>query len=183
MSKEEILRNLSESVVKGDSKKCQNWAKKALEQGIDAYEAIMDGCAEGMRVMSKKYECREVFVPEILLAARAMYNAIEILKPHIKPDIGKNILKIMMDAAGFQTIDLGRDVPLEDFVQKAIENKVDIIAKAKKRMIRRRTKKKAVKRPKKKTAPVSPATQVVPAVAPAPAEVAPTEQRPSPTPS
>lgn len=143
--KERILEGLADSVVSGDVERCIEYARKALEEGIDAYEAIMDGCARGMSIVSEKYEKGEMYVPEILCSAEAMYAAIEVLKPHIKTerlgtpkkvvlgvvrgdihDIGKNLVKLMMEAAGFQVIDLGRDVPNERFVETVLREKADI---------------------------------------------------------
>ena len=147
MPKEEILKDLTNAVVTGDEEACRKGAKQALEEGIDPYEAIMDGCTAGMMVVSEKYEKKEMFVPEILLSAEAMYGAIEVLRPHLKAeeaaakgtvvlgvcegdihDIGKSLLKIMLDVAGFKVIDLGRNVLLKRFVDSAEENNAQIIA-------------------------------------------------------
>ncbi|MCQ5363347.1 MAG: corrinoid protein [Candidatus Methanomethylicia archaeon] len=144
--KDEILRGLTDSVVSGDVEKCVEYAKKALEAGIDAYEAIMEGCARGMSIVSEKYEKGEMYVPEILCSAEAMYAAMDVLRPHLKAesigtprkvvlgvvrgdihDIGKNLVKLMMEAAGFQVIDLGRDVPNEKFVDAAVREGADIV--------------------------------------------------------
>jgi corrinoid protein of di/trimethylamine methyltransferase len=144
--KDEILRGLTDSVVSGDVEKCVEYAKKALEAGIDAYEAIMEGCARGMSIVSEKYEKGEMYVPEILCSAEAMYAAMYVLRPHLKAesigtprkvvlgvvrgdihDIGKNLVKLMMEAAGFQVIDLGRDVPNEKFVDAAVREGADIV--------------------------------------------------------
>ncbi|MDH7556497.1 MAG: B12-binding domain-containing protein [Candidatus Methanosuratincola sp.] len=72
MEKSEILKGLSEATIAGDTDKAVNLAKKAIEAGIDAYEAIMNGCAAGMMVVSEKYEKGEMYVPEILCSAEAM---------------------------------------------------------------------------------------------------------------
>lgn len=147
MSREEILKGLADATVAGDAEKCAAYAKKALDTGIDAYDAIMQGCATGMKIVSDKYESGEMFVPEILLSAEAMYAAIDILKPHIKTgkasatgtvvigvvegdihDIGKNLVRIMLDASGYQMVDMGRDVPVKDMANKAKEVKADIVA-------------------------------------------------------
>jgi corrinoid protein of di/trimethylamine methyltransferase len=144
--KDEILRGLTDSVVSGNVEKCVEYAKKALEAGIDAYEAIMEGCARGMSIVSEKYEKGEMYVPEILCSAEAMYAAMDVLRPHLKAesigtprkvvlgvvrgdihDIGKNLVKLMMEAAGFQVIDLGRDVPNEKFVDAAVREGADIV--------------------------------------------------------
>ena len=147
MTREEILKGLADATVAGDDQKTAMYAQKALDTGIDAYDAIMQGCAQGMKVVSDKYESGDMFVPEILLSAEAMYAAIDILKPHIKAgkasatgtvvigvvegdihDIGKNLVRIMLDASGDQIVDMGRDVPIRDMANKAKEIKADIVA-------------------------------------------------------
>jgi corrinoid protein of di/trimethylamine methyltransferase len=145
--KEEIFKNLAKCVVDGDEEGARRWAEEAIKAGIDAYEAIMNGLAEGMKVVSELYEKGEYYVPEVLLSASAMTAAVEILKPHIKVekaekpitivlgvvegdihDIGKNLVKIMLESAGFKVIDLGRDVPLSKFVEEAKKHNADVIA-------------------------------------------------------
>ena len=147
MSKEEILKKLADAVVTGDEEACVKGAKDALAEGIDPYDAIMQGCTAGMVVVSEKYEKKEMFVPEILLSAEAMYGAIEILRPHLKAaqakakaavclgvcegdihDIGKSLVKIMLDVSGFDVIDLGRNVTLHKFVDCAKEHNAKVIA-------------------------------------------------------
>ncbi|NHV61023.1 MAG: cobalamin-binding protein [Candidatus Verstraetearchaeota archaeon] len=146
MDKEEIFKNLAKCVVDGDEEGAKRWAEEAIKNNIDAYEAIMKGLAEGMRVVSELYEKGEYYVPEVLLSASAMNVAVEILKPHIKVDktakpitvvlgvvegdihdIGKNLVKIMLDSAGFRVIDLGRDVPLQEFVRAVKEHGAEVI--------------------------------------------------------
>ncbi len=141
-----ILKELVRSVVEMDEEGAVKAAEEALEFKIDAYEAIMEGLAKGMEIVSDKYEREEYFVPEILICSDAMYAAMDILKPQIKPesvgtpakvvigvvegdihDIGKNIVRIMMEGAGFEVFDLGRDVPLRNFISKAEEVDADII--------------------------------------------------------
>ncbi|MBC7121266.1 MAG: corrinoid protein [Candidatus Methanosuratus sp.] len=146
MEKSDILKGLADATIAGDTEKAVEWAKKALEAGIDAYEAIMDGCSVGMNVVSEKYEKGEMYVPEILCSAEAMYAALEVLRPHLKTatmgvpkkvvlgvvrgdihDIGKNLVKLMFDAAGFKVIDLGKDVPNEKFVEAAVKEGADLV--------------------------------------------------------
>jgi corrinoid protein of di/trimethylamine methyltransferase len=122
-------------------------AKEALTAGIDPYAAITEGLSKGMAVVSDKYEKGVYFVPEILLCADAMYAAVGVLRPHLKADraggrmpviigviegdihdIGKNIVKLMFDAAGFEVHDLGNDVPVKAFVDKARELGSGIVA-------------------------------------------------------
>lgn len=110
-------------------------ANQAPEADIDAYQAISQGLSKGMEVVSDLDEREEYFVPEILLCSDAMYAAIEVLKPHItaesvgeRHDIGKNTVKIVLEAAGFEMHDLGRSVPIERFVDEAERVGARIIA-------------------------------------------------------
>lgn len=147
MSREEILKQLADAVINGEEELCAELAQKALDAGISAYDAIMEGCAEGMKVVSERYENCEIFVPEILVCSSAMYKAMDVLKPHLKidkadmpgtavigviegdvHDIGKNLVRMLLDAAGFIVHDLGRDVQLESFIEKAKESEADLIA-------------------------------------------------------
>lgn len=148
VSKEEILEGLAKAVIDGNEVKSEELAKKSLEVGIDPYESLMKGCNKGMAKVSDLYEIKEMFVPEILLSADAMYAAIDILKPHLKVDasakkpakviigvaqgdihdIGKNLVKMMLEVAGFIMIDVGKDVPVDTFVKKTIEEDADIVA-------------------------------------------------------
>ena len=146
MEEQELLDKLKDNVVEGDDKEIRKLSQEALDTGVDPYKALMKGCASGMGVMSVRYDRKEAFVPEILLSARAMYAAFEILKPHIKVekaaapgkillgvvegdihDIGKNIVKLLLEVGGFEVIDLGKGVPLKLFVEKTREMNPDIV--------------------------------------------------------
>ena len=147
MSKEEILKALADAVITGNDDDAVKYAQKALDTGIDPQEAIIGGLAKGMAVMGDKYERGEVFVPHLMIASSALYEGMDVLTPHIKKDestrsvtgvigtiegdvhdIGKNLVKTMLAAAGFTMIDLGNDVPLERFIEAAKENKADLIS-------------------------------------------------------
>ncbi|WP_457611935.1 cobalamin B12-binding domain-containing protein [Methanocaldococcus sp.] len=142
----EILNKLAESVVNLDENGALSAAHDALKAGIPAQVAIMDGLCKGMRIVGDKYEKKEYFIPEVLMASNVMNKAIDVLKPHVKVDkdsisakvvigvvegdiheIGKNIVAIMLEAGGFEVHDLGRNVPCEKFVDYAIEIDADII--------------------------------------------------------
>jgi corrinoid protein of di/trimethylamine methyltransferase len=142
-----MLNQLAEAVVGGKTAVVEELAKKIIEQGDDAYEAIIDGLAKGMIIVSDKYERGEAFVPHLLVASNAMYKGMAILSPHIKKDashvqavgiigsiegdvhdIGKNLVKTMLSAAGFNMIDLGADVAVERFVEAAKEHKADLVS-------------------------------------------------------
>lgn len=145
--REEILAALAQAVDQMDEEGAVQAAKEALAAGVDAYDAITLGLSKGMDVVSDKYDKGIYFVPEILLCADAMYAAIELLKPHLKAemgagrapviigviegdvhDIGKGIVRLMLEAAGFPVHDLGNDVPVSAFVEKARELERGIIA-------------------------------------------------------
>lgn len=139
--KEELLEQLSECVVEMEDETVVDVANEYLEGGYPAYDGIMDGLVDGMNKVSDLYDAEEYFVTDVLLCSDAMYAGLDVLRPHLpveesgadKPkivigvvegdthDIGKNLVKIMMDTAGFEIYDLGRDVPLDDFVDKAVE--------------------------------------------------------------
>lgn len=140
-SKEELLEKLSECVVEMEDEEVVDTANEYVEAGYPALDGIMEGLVDGMNKASDLYDEEEYFVTDLLLCSDAMYSGIDILKPHLpveenkgeKPkivigvvegdthDIGKNLVKIMLDTAGFEMYDLGRDVPLDNFVDKAIE--------------------------------------------------------------
>lgn len=147
--KVEILRELSDAVVDMDEDRAVVAAQAVITGGIDAYEGIEKGLADGMERAGQLFEDEEYFIPELLICSDAMYAGLEVLKPHLKVnpegekakivigvvegdthDIGKNIVKIMLETAGYEVIDLGRDVPPADFVSKAIEVEAKIIAAA-----------------------------------------------------
>jgi len=146
LGKTAILEELARTVVAMDEAGAVAAARQALASGVDPYVAITEGLSPGMREVGRLYDAGEYFVPEILICSDAMNAAVEILKPHIrrKPgrepvkvilgviegdihDIGKNIVKIMLDASGFQVLDLGRDVRAERFVQAAREAERGIV--------------------------------------------------------
>ena len=145
MSEEEIFKRFKNAIIEMDEDGAKSTAEDAISQGIDPVACIDNGLAEGMKVISKKFDEAEIFVPQILLAADAFSSAIDILSPHIKGgytakgkvlihtvegdihDIGKNIVAIMLEANGFEVIDMGRDVPVTDVVDAAVKNDVDFI--------------------------------------------------------
>ena len=121
-------------------------AKDYLEAGYPAFDGIMDGLVDGMNRASDLYDAEEYFVTDVLLCSDAMYAGLDILRPHLPDqeteekkkavigvvegdthDIGKNLVKIMLETAGFEMFDLGRDVPLDSFVEKAKEVDADLI--------------------------------------------------------
>ncbi|HZK54908.1 MAG TPA: corrinoid protein [Desulfosporosinus sp.] len=146
-TKEQLFRALSDAVVEMEEEKTVTISNAIIEAGIDAYEAIEKGLADGMNRAGQLYEEEEYFIPELLICSDAMYAGLDILKLHLKSneagiknivvigvvegdthDIGKNLVKIMIETAGFEVIDLGRDIPPQDFVEKAKEVNAKIIA-------------------------------------------------------
>jgi corrinoid protein of di/trimethylamine methyltransferase len=145
--REEVLKKLSDAVVEYDEDAAKEWAQTALDEHLDAFDAIMNGLAAGMEIVGDLYDKQEYFVPELLMCADALYIGLDILRPHIKKDsvhkkgqvvigtvqgdvhdIGKNIIKLMFDVGGFTVHDLGRDVPLENFVEEQLRTDSEIVA-------------------------------------------------------
>jgi corrinoid protein of di/trimethylamine methyltransferase len=143
---QELYKKLSDAVVDMDEEAAVRFSKQAVTEKADAYEAIDKGLAKGMERAGKLFEEEEYFVPELIICSDAMNAGIDVLKPHLKQDgaalrhrgvigviegdthdIGKNLVKIMLDSSGFEIIDLGRDVPPRTFVDKALENKAELI--------------------------------------------------------
>ena len=145
--KKEILEKLAEAVVEYEEDMAKEWSQIALDENMDAFEAIMNGLAAGMETVGDLYDKQEYFVPEMLMCADALYAGLDILRPHIRQediknmgqvvigtvqgdvhDIGKNIIKLMFDVGGFEVHDLGRDVPLEKFVEEQMKTDSEIVA-------------------------------------------------------
>ena len=143
----EIFQALSDAVVAMEEDKARQLAETVLEMGIDVNDAIYNGLVAGMTRAGKLFETEEYFIPELLLCSDAMYAGLDVLKPHIKKDsrqkphkivigvvegdthdIGKNLVKIMLEASGFETIDLGRDIAPSKFVDAAVAQNASVIA-------------------------------------------------------
>lgn len=147
LEKKAALAELERCVLEMEDDTVTDAAEAYIDAGYDAYEGITDGLARGMEKAGELYEEEEYFVPELLICSDAMYNGLDVLRPHIRKessestkcaviigvvegdthDIGKNLVKIMMETAGFEVYDLGRDVPVETFVEKAKELKQGIL--------------------------------------------------------
>lgn len=147
--RDELIQALHEGVVEMDEDLVLETANKVLEEGCNVYDAIMNGLAAGMEEVGDLYDQQEYFVPELLMCADALYVGLNVLKPHIDPadlggrakgqvvigtvqgdvhDIGKNIIKMMFEVAGFTVHDLGRDVPLEKFAEEQLRTDSEIVA-------------------------------------------------------
>lgn len=146
MEKETLFQQISDNVVEMEDERVEELCQQALDAGFDAAETINRGLIPGMDRVSVLYEEGEYFLPEVLTASYALNAGLDILRPHIKQeeradkiklvigvvegdthDIGKNLVKIMSESAGFEVIDLGRDVPLDDFIHTAEEQNCDFI--------------------------------------------------------
>jgi corrinoid protein of di/trimethylamine methyltransferase len=143
---QELIKGLQEAVINYKADVAKNLAEEAIKEGADAYRMTMEGLAGGMEVVSEKFDKHEYFVPETLLCAKALYAALDILKPHIKTsdagakgqvvlgvmqgdvhDLGKNLIKSIFESAGWTVHDLGRDVPLQKFVEEQLRTDSDIV--------------------------------------------------------
>lgn len=146
MEKEELLSELRRCVLEMEDEKIGDVAREYIEKGYSAYEGIMEGLIPGMTEAGKLYDEEEYFITDILICSDAMYEGLNVLRPHLKAeeglskvkgiigvvegdthDIGKNLVKIMLETAGFEMIDLGRDVKLTDFVSAAKDKDVKLV--------------------------------------------------------
>ena len=144
---ETLFRALSDAVVGMDEERTRQLSIEAVNQGINALTAIEHGLVDGMNRAGKFFETEEYFIPELLLCSDAMYAGLDILRPHLKyeenkirhkivigvvegdtHDIGKNLVKIMLEASGFEIVDLGRDIPPQRFVDEAVKAHASVIA-------------------------------------------------------
>ena len=145
MSEKEIFERLKKAVLDMDSAAAKAAANDALAQKADPLACIEKGLSAAMQEISDMFDRGEIYVPQIILSAEAFTEAVNTLAPHIKGgysakgkiivhtvegdihDIGKGILGILLQANGYEVIDLGRDVPIGKVVDAAVENEVDII--------------------------------------------------------
>jgi len=142
----ELLQQISELLQKGKAKDVKALVQQALEDGIPAKQVLDEGLLSGMDIIGRKFKNNEIFVPEVLVAARAMNQGVEVLKPVLVSegnkasgkvcigtvkgdlhDIGKNLVKMMMEGKGLEVVDLGTDVAPETFVQTAKEQNCQVI--------------------------------------------------------
>ena len=131
-----VLEEIKEQVIAGSAKKVKEYTDAAVAQGLDVSLILNDGLIAGMNVIGALFKNDEVYVPEVLMAARAMHTGLAVIKPLIASaglkekgvvaigtvkgdmhDIGKNLVIMMLEGAGYKVIDLGTDVPTEKFLQ------------------------------------------------------------------
>jgi len=142
-----LNEKLSKAVIDGDSDLSVTLAKEVIKQGLNLNDAIINGLNEGMRIVSELYEKKEYFLPEIIISADALYDALEVFKPHLEKkenihkgivvigvvrgdihDIGKNMTKLFLETSGYRVIDCGRNVLSETFINVIKENNANILA-------------------------------------------------------
>ena len=141
-----MLSQISENLQKGKAKIVKQLVQEAIDAGISAQDILEKGLIAGMNVVGEKFRNNEIFVPEVLVAARALNMGSALLKPLLAADgvkahgkvcigtvqgdlhdIGKNLVKMMMEGKGLEVVDLGTDVAAETFVKTAIEQECQII--------------------------------------------------------
>ena len=148
VNKEEIFKKMQKAIYDYDKDAAVAAAKEALDAGIDPVEAVEKGFAVAIRDLGEKFDRMEIFLPELVMGAEAMKAGVEILKEAILArgetmekkgtvvigtvegdihDIGKTIVIAMLQSAGFEVYDLGKDVPIPEFLKRAEEVKADII--------------------------------------------------------
>ncbi|MDU2375712.1 corrinoid protein [Anaerococcus vaginalis] len=145
-SKEEYLEKMAKMVVEMEDEEIGDLCREYLNEGYDPEEAIFNGLIKGMNEVGRLFEEEEYFISDLLICSDAMYNGIDVLKDKIESygennlatavigvvegdthDIGKNLVKLMLEVNGFKMIDLGKDVPCEKFVDEAIKNNAQFI--------------------------------------------------------
>lgn len=142
----DILNEISECMQRGDNAKTAELTQQAIDSGMTASQILNEGLLAGMAIVGRKMGAHEIFLPEVLLAARAMTAGVDLLKPLLMAedvqssgkvvigtmkgdmhDIGKNLVGIMLEGAGFEIVDLGTDVPAERFVEVAEQEKASVV--------------------------------------------------------
>jgi len=142
-----VLNDLCQSVIEGNRNQTQELVKKAIAENIPAEQILKEGLIHAMAEVGDKFECGEYFVPEMLIAARAMQSGLSLLRPYLIAakvqaigkvvigtvqgdlhDIGKNLVAMMLEGAGFEVIDLGVDVSPAKYVQAVKEHRPDLVA-------------------------------------------------------
>ena len=141
-----ILEDLAAEVVKGDADAAKNLTEQAISQNRTAEDILNMGLVAGMNVISEQFKNNEIFIPEVLVAARAMKAGMQIIRPllaeaNVEPlgkiiigtcggdlhDIGKNIVAMLLEGAGYEVVDLGADVPKEKFIEYAKKENPDVL--------------------------------------------------------
>ncbi len=140
------LNGVSEALQRGKAEKVSELVKQALNEGVTPKNILEEGLIHGMSIIGKQFKKNEVYVPEVLIAARAMHAGMDVLKPKLIEsgvknigkvvmgtvqgdlhDIGKNLVEMMLEGAGFEVIDLGTDISTDKFVEAVKEHRPNII--------------------------------------------------------
>jgi corrinoid protein of di/trimethylamine methyltransferase len=146
MGEKEILNELYDAVLEGDADQARAAARHSLEAGLPPLTAINEGLTPGIREVGDRFGRMEMFLPEMVLSADAMEAAVSVLEPYFTGedakkkgkvligtvsgdihDIGKNIVIALLKVNGYEVIDLGRDVPATDFIDKAVQAKAQVV--------------------------------------------------------
>jgi 5-methyltetrahydrofolate--homocysteine methyltransferase len=141
-----VLEEIIQAVINGDKGKVVELTQKGLSEGLDPLVIINQGLVAGMDVVGPRFKNGEMFIPEVLQSAASMHAGMDVLKPRLKGkgvdsrgtivmgtvegdrhDIGKNLVGMMLEAGGFKVVNLGVDILAEDFVDKAVEQKAQVI--------------------------------------------------------
>ncbi len=142
----EVLKEISRQLQLGDDEQVGALTRQAIDQGIDPATILNDGLVGGMNVVGEAFRTHEIFLPDVLMAAKAMYAGMDLLKPlFVKGgiptrgtvvigtvkgdlhDLGKNLVGIMLKGVGYEVIDLGKDVPAEAFIDAAVKGNASVI--------------------------------------------------------
>ncbi|MFZ1043021.1 MAG: corrinoid protein [Anaerolineales bacterium] len=142
-----VIEDLRQSVIEGNKNQAQELVKKAIAENVPAEQILQKGLISAMAEVGRMFECGEYFVPEMLIAARAMQSGLSLLRPYLVTanvqaigkviigtvqgdlhDIGKNLVAMMLEGAGFEVIDLGVDISPEKYVQAVKEYHPDLVA-------------------------------------------------------
>lgn len=142
----ELLERLSTTILEGDSEKSPKLVQKALDQGLTPKSILDDGLVVGMNEVGVRFKRGDMFVPEVLMSAEAMQSGLDILRPHLVAsgvkligkvvigtvkgdlhDIGKNLVGMMCEGAGFEVVNLGFNIPPEKFVEAVKSHQPDIV--------------------------------------------------------
>jgi len=141
------LQAIAENLIKGNASETKRLSQEAVNEGIPPGQVLNQGLIAGMNVVGERFKKNEIYVPEVLIAARAMHSAMDVLRPLLTStgvqeigsvaigtvkgdlhDIGKNLVAMMLEGAGFKVIDLGIDVGPEKFIEAVENQKVNIVA-------------------------------------------------------
>jgi methylmalonyl-CoA mutase cobalamin-binding domain/chain len=138
---------LATAILEGKSERSVSLAMEIVQQKKDLNDAIINGLHKGMHLVGERYDNRQYFLPEIIVAADALYDALAVFKPHLQQrdqepkatvvigvvrgdihDIGKNVTRIFLETAGYKVVDCGRNVPAEQFIDAVKEHRAQVLA-------------------------------------------------------